>query len=307
MPARFVPHALLLLMIALWGGSFAVAKHALTWLSPFAVVAGRFWLALLCLLPLVLRRGAPGDLRAALVPGAITGTALAGGYLMQTAGLAQTSASTGGFVAGSIPLLAALGGWWFLGGRLGPAGAAGLALGFLGMGCLVWPGGAAGARADTSLGIGLQVGSSVSYAAHILLLSHFGRRAPAAAFTFWQVLLTAVVASAGLWITGPVLRAGAPPAGVVLFADLLYLGPIATALGIAVQARVQPAIPAMHVPLLFATQPLFAALAGWSLLGDRLGALQVLGGALIVAGIVVASRDPVPEPPVLAPGRPLRT
>jgi drug/metabolite transporter (DMT)-like permease len=47
----------------------------------------------------------------------------------------------------------------------------------------------------------------------------------------------------------------------------------------------------MHVALLFALQPLFAALAGWALQGDRLGAVQWFGGALIVAGVIVTSLD----------------
>lgn len=57
------------------------------------------------------------------------------------------------------------------------------------------------------------------------------------------------------------------------------------------QSIVQPKIAPMHVALLFATQPLFAALAGWSMLGDAMGAMQLVGGATIVVGIVVTAFD----------------
>jgi drug/metabolite transporter (DMT)-like permease len=45
------------------------------------------------------------------------------------------------------------------------------------------------------------------------------------------------------------------------------------------------------VPLLFAMQPLFAALCGALLQGDRLGVTQFVGGGLIVVGVVVTSFD----------------
>ena len=45
-----------------------------------------------------------------------------------------------------------------------------------------------------------------------------------------------------------------------------------------------------HVALMFATQPLFAALDEALALGDRLGGQQLLGGLMLVAGVVVAAR-----------------
>ena len=57
------------------------------------------------------------------------------------------------------------------------------------------------------------------------------------------------------------------------------------------QARIQHRIPPQHLALLFALQPLFAALAGWMLQGDHLGSLQWTGGGLIGAGVVVAALD----------------
>lgn len=292
--ARYTPHALLLLMIAIWGISYAVVKDALGSLAPFAILAVRFWLAVLCLLPFLLGRGQRANLRRAAAPGLITGVALAVGYMLQTVGMRETTASMGGFLAGLIPLLVALGGFLLFHARLRRLGWLGLTLGFAGMACLVWPTAApTGAAVDTPRGIALQVGSSVSYAAHVLLLSRLGRRAPALAFCFWQLAFTAVVASIALAVDGQVGAgvASTPVVTVGLLRDVLYLGALSTALGIAVQARVQPQIPPMHVALLFATQPLFAALAGWLFLGDAMGGAQWAGGALIVAGIVVTSCD----------------
>ncbi|MCA8950655.1 MAG: hypothetical protein KDE27_14230 [Planctomycetes bacterium] len=68
-------------MIAIWGGSYAVVKTALDSLPPFAIVALRFALAVLCLLPL-LGRGCLGELRRTARPGVIAGSALACGYCL---------------------------------------------------------------------------------------------------------------------------------------------------------------------------------------------------------------------------------
>jgi drug/metabolite transporter (DMT)-like permease len=76
-----------------------------------------------------------------------------------------------------------------------------------------------------------------------------------------------------------------------LLATLAYLGILSTAVAIGIQAKVQHRIPPAHVALLFTLQPLFAALCGWLALGDHLGAMQLLGGGLIVLGVVVTSLD----------------
>jgi drug/metabolite transporter (DMT)-like permease len=293
--ARYTPHALLLLMIAIWGVSYVVVKDALALCPPLPIVAARFWLAVLCVLPFALRAGRAA-LWAALWPGCITGAALALGYLLQTFGIQETSASMGGFLAGLIPLLVALGGLLVFGARLGVLGFVGLVMGFAGMGFLIWPTETAGSdNSDTPRGIALQIGSSVSYAAHVLLLSRLGKHAAPLPFCLWQLLVTALAGTLGLLGAGGLSAddGDAPAASLRLVLDLVYLGALATALGIAVQARVQPQIPPMQVALLFATQPLFAALAGFALQGDQLGCVHVAGGALIVAGIVITSCDRV--------------
>lgn len=290
--ARFAPHALLLLMIVIWGGSFVAAKAALDSLAPFTIVAARFWIAVACLLPFVLRRGAGTELRAVFRPGAVTGVALAIGYLLQFVGMNETSASMGGFLAGLIPLLVALGGWIVFRSRLGRIGLIGFALGIAGMLLLVWPAGDAGdGPRDTPRGMLLQVASSIAYAVHILLVSRLGRSLPSMAYCFVQLLVVALAATVAAGIDGRFAKASSFDWTTMLVVEVAYLGLMATALGIAVQSVVQPKIPPMHLALLFATQPMFAAIAGWALLGDTMGAMRLAGGATIIAGIIVTTFD----------------
>jgi drug/metabolite transporter (DMT)-like permease len=292
---RYAPHLVLTVLIAIWGGSFAVVKIALGSMSPSALVAVRFWVAVACMLPLF-RGSVVRDLPKAMRPGLTAGVALAAGYLLQTEGMQETSASMGGFLVGLIVLIVAVGGWAFLGGRLGQRSLAGLALGIVGMGFLCWPDQTAAVPQDTPRGILLQVASSVSYAAHILLLSHFGRTTPAVAFCFWQLVLTAVAATGATLYHGTFAAAGRAAVEWTpgLLGAIAYLGVLATALGIVLQGKVQHRIAPTTVALLFALEPLFAALVAWAALDDRMGALQLIGGITIVVGVVVTGLDRQP-------------
>lgn len=294
-PRSLAPHAWLLAMNALWGASYSVVKATLATLAPFGLITTRFWLAVMCMLPFVLGEKGRRDLRTACGPGLITGTVLAIGYTLQTLGMAETSASTGGFLSGLIVLLVAVGGWLVFGERLGGAALAGLAMGVAGIVLLCWPGAATtGGPVDTPRGIALQVGASTSYAMHVLLLSHLGKNAPALAFSFWQLVVVAAAGTLAVTVDGNFLQpqfADATPWTATLTLYVFYLGALATALGIAVQSQVQHRIRPTHVAMLFATQPLFAAVVAWAWLGDRMGVVQLLGGGLIVAGVVVAGRQ----------------
>jgi drug/metabolite transporter (DMT)-like permease len=157
---------------------------------------------------------------------------------------------------------------------------------------LCWPSGEVGGPPDTTRGIVLQIVSSTSYAGHILLLSRYGKGAPAVPFCLWQLVVVAVAATVMALLPGGGAEQLADAVWTpALLGAIAYLGVLATALGIGVQSKVQHRIPPNHLALLFALQPLFAALIGWLVMSDRLGAAQLAGGMVIVAGVVVSSRE----------------
>ena len=298
------PQFALLAMIAIWGASFAAIKTALDAKVPkFVLIAGRFWLALPCLLPFLPAAGRRASLAATWRPGVLTGLALLCGYGLQTFGMDETTTSVGGFMTGLIVLLVALGARVVFGERLRAPTLTGLALGCLGLGLLCLGATAGDDGTNTLRGIALQIGSSTSFAAHVLLISRLSPRGHELAFASWQLLVVAVGATL-LALSGADAAAAATDAPAMAASSggaaywrqpqvwlcLLYLGVLATGLGIGVQSRVQPRIRASQVAVLFATQPAFAALAGLALHGDRLGPLEWLGGALIAGGVLVASR-----------------
>ncbi len=285
------PQLQLLSMIAVWGISYAAVKTTLDrGVPPFVLLGARFWLAVACLLPRARWQGGAA-LRSEWRRGALTGLALLVGYALQTLGMQQTTASLAGFLSGLITLFVAVGAV-LLGERLRAPTVIGLALGVVGLGLLCFGGDdgavAGAARANTPFGILLQVGSSGSYALHILLLSRLSRPGRETSFCWWQLATVAIGVTMMVPLhrgLGAVATYGGDP---VVLGCIAFLGIGALAVGITVQSRVQPRIPASKVAVLFATQPGFAALGGAVFLGDRLSATEWLGGGLIAVGVLVA-------------------
>jgi drug/metabolite transporter (DMT)-like permease len=83
----------------------------------------------------------------------------------------------------------------------------------------------------------------------------------------------------------------APPQGV-LFAIVLT-GLVASAGAFYVQTTVQQRIPAARAAIILTTEPLFAALFGYWLAGDRLSAIQLAGAALILSALFIGEVLPV--------------
>lgn len=304
----FVPHALLTTLIMIWAGSFVVSKVAMATVTPFALVSSRFILGALCVLPFFLRTTA-AQRKGTLGPGLLAGFVLAVPYFLQMYGVRETTASMGGFVTGLIVLLVAVGGHLFFGSRIGKLAIIGLLFGLTGVIVLCLTGDPTPpsdpalqdqvVQRNTLRGILLQIGSAIGFAAHILLLSHYGKKLAVAPFTFWQLAFTGLVAIVGTTLVSGISVDDNPVEWTPsLLWALFYLGVLATGVAIGVQASVQHKIPPTHVALLFALQPLFAAIAGWLFQDDQLEPMQWVGGALIVTGVVIASRDRQPGSPV---------
>ena len=236
--------------------------------------------------------------QAVILGGLIAGLGGAWFSMESQSGFEDNMTNAAGFIAlaamifGKWTPWGAFGGALFFGARLGRSTLLALVIGVSGIVTLCVAGDADDGNQTNSLrGVLLQVGSAVGFAAHILLLSHYGGKLATAPFTFWQLAFTGAVAGVGTLFSGVSIDGEPVEWTSDLLLALFYLGVLATGLAIGVQAKVQPRIKPTHVALLFALQPLFGALAGWLFLDDRLGATQWIGGGMIVSAVVLAARD----------------
>src|ERR671930_888126 len=100
----------------------------------------------------------------------------------------------------------------------------------------------------------------------------------ALAFTFVEMS----AAAAGLLVVAVAHGDAGAPRGWTVWGALLVTGIFASALGFLVQTWAQRRTSATRTALVFAMEPVFAALFGYTLAGDRLGAFGWGGGVAIM-------------------------
>lgn len=275
--ARWKADAALLLNTLIWGATFVLVQQALADVSTLLFLALRFALAG-AVLALVARKllRSPHLLRASLLVGA----SLFAGYALQTWGLLFTTPSKSAFITGFsvvlVPILSAavyrrVAGWGAVLGVL--AAIAGLYL-------LTAP----TAASRINRGDLLTLGCALAFAVHIMLIGHYSRLLPARALAAGQVLTACALASLSAPWAEPVRFRPSTP----LFAALLVTALLATALAFLIQTWAQKSTTPTHTALIFSTEPLFASLTSWIVVGESLSARGWLGGALILAGILTA-------------------
>jgi len=260
----------------IWGSTFVVVKGALRDASPLPFISIRFTLAGV-LLFLVLRGGWMRF--AALAHGIVLGIFLFAGYLFQTSGLLYTTPSKSAFITGFavilVPFFQTLHGF-----RLRKATVVGALLGLLGIYFLVLP---SGMRA-VNRGDLLTLVGATSFAVHIVLVGSYTRRFSYRHLVPVQILTVGLLA-ASAW---PLGFGGRLNWTLALVGAILVTAVLATGFAFSVQNWAQQFTPPAHTALIFALEPVFAALSSRLVMGERLGGKIFLGSALILGGMIVS-------------------
>ena len=275
---------------AVWGLTFTMVQDAVERLPVTAFLAYRFLPAAL-VVALVFRADLRRLDRQGWTAGLVMGLFLTAGYLFQTFGLQETSASNAGFITGLFVVLTPLLGALVLGQRAGRT--VWLAAGAAAIGLLLLSG--AGARLRLG-GDGLVLLCALAFSAHILATDRGVARYPVGALVAVQL---GACGLACLAIAGAAGELEAPRGGEV-WSALVVTAFVASALGFLTQTYAQRHADPARTALILASEPAFAGLFGYLLAGDRLGAVEWAGAAIIVAAIVAV--DAVPR---LRPPRPL--
>ncbi|MGH7644872.1 MAG: DMT family transporter [Gemmatimonadales bacterium] len=268
---------LLIAACAIWGASFPVVKAALGSASPLAFVAVRFALATLVLAPGAgLRALRPGP---ELAGGLLLGVLLGVGFATQAVGLVTTTPSRSAFIIAISSIIAPFVATAVAREPLRAPTAGALALATAGLYLLTAPDAGGLNRGDL-----WTVATALVFGVQIVAVRELGRRYSPDRLVWLQIATTAVaVAIAAALLERPHIR-WAP--GVV--AALTYTGVVATAVALRWQMHAQRHMSSARAALLFCFEPVFAAMAAWLWLGERLSVAQWTGGALILAGMVAA-------------------
>jgi drug/metabolite transporter (DMT)-like permease len=281
----------LLVVTAVWGGTFVMVKEALALAEPFTFLAARFVLATLVVLPAVMLNRAKlsaGAVRA----GVLAGCLLAAGYGFQTVGLLFTTASKAAFITGLsvviVPLISAML------SRRPPARptTAGIALATFGLALV-------SLSDDLSIQPGdlLVLGCAVSFALHILVVGRYAARYDTLALTASQIAAT------GLFCSAFALLFESPRAEQIsgILPAAIFTGLFATVAAFYLQTLAQRFTTPTHTALIFSMEPVFGAFFGYLLAGERLGPRPLIGCGMILLGMLVAQLAPEHEQPAHEP------
>ena len=277
----------LIAIAAVWGLTFVMVQDAIELLPTMAFLAYRFIPAAL-IVAVVFWRPLGRLPAAGWRAGLLMGVFLCGGYVFQTLGLEETSASNTGFITGLFVVLTPVLGAVFLRHRIAPVAwvAAGVAM--LGLWLLSGAGGELDLRGD-----GLVLLCAFSLAAHILATASAVKRFDVGALLAVQLGVVGFTSLAIAALAGQLER----PEGATVWSALLVTSLVASALGFFVQSFAQQHAPPARTALILASEPAFAGLFGWLLNDERLTATGWLGAVLIMASIVAVEIVPRLRPP----------
>jgi drug/metabolite transporter (DMT)-like permease len=275
---RFRADLALLGAAVVWGSSFAVQRVAATQVGPFLYTGLRFLLAALALLPLTAERLRRLS-RSELWGGALAGSVVFAGSLLQQVGLELTTAGNAGFITGLyvvlVPLFLALIWRQWPHWSVWPASLLAVAGLFLisGMGRLV-----------LAPGDAWELAGAVFWAFHVIIIARFAPRSDALRLAMVQFL------SCGLLCTGVglVVERGTWQAVTAVWPHIAYAGIVSVGIGFTLQVLGLRKAPAADAAIILSMEGAFAGLFGWLMLGEALSPLQLAGCGLILAGMLLA-------------------
>ena len=271
----------MLLVAVVWGASYLAAKDITTTRTVLAVLVLRF-AVVLPVLAVVARRSLRALTAAQWRGAALLGLILGGIFLLETYGVVHTSATNAGLIISLTMIFTPLAEAAVT--RVRPPRAFLAAAGLCVLGVVLLTQG--GGFTRPSLGDLLMLLAALARTVHVLAMSRIRAVRGADALSLTTVQLGAAVAVFAVLSAG----AGTTPWGTAAgfgareWAGLLFLSVCCTLFAFFVQMWAVRRTSPSRVSLLLGTEPLWAAAAGIALGGERLGALGLAGGALVLVG-----------------------
>ncbi len=271
--------ATLIVITMLWGATFLIVHYAMETASPFFFVGIRFAVAAL-ILCLVFSRSLVGITRYDIIAGFSIGLCIAIGYSFQTWGMKTISSSQSAFMTAMYVPLVPLLQWLFLKRPPRLMSWCGIILAFVGLLLL------AGKNGDTGSGLALgevvTLLSTLAIAGEIILISGFAGKVNTQRVTILQLAAASLFSFLFMIPAGETVTHFSPSvlysaAGLGLMSAIIQL----------TMNWAQQSVSPTRATVIYAGEPVWAGIAG-RIAGEVMPALALLGGALIVAGVLVS-------------------
>ena len=270
--------AILILITMFWGGTFLAVQYAVTQSGPFFFVGLRFATAALAV-ALISLKTLRGLTLTELKAGLAIGVAIAMGYSLQTWGLQTIPSSKSAFITAMYVPLVPLLQWLCLRRMPGMMSCIGIVLAFIGLILLAGP-------EDNLLALGpgelITLVGAVAIAAEIILISAWAGKVDVKRVTVVQLATASLVAFLTMIPAGE----SVPPMSAGLWMVVLGLGIFSAIIQVTMNWA-QRSVSPTRATVIYTGEPVWAGIFG-RLAGERLPLLALLGGAFIIAGVLVS-------------------
>ncbi|SMF24229.1 DMT family transporter [Desulfovibrio gilichinskyi] len=282
---------LLLITAMIWGAAFVAQRVGMDFVGPLTFNAVRFALGAVALLPLIHRldreKKKDGtykklDIKQFFIGGIIAGSALFLGATLQQWGLVYTTAGNAGFITGLYVVFVPIMGLFFK-QKTGVPTWVGAVLAVVGMYLL-------SVNEGFSIGLGdlLVLVSAVFWAGHVIVISLLSSKIDPVKFASGQFAVCSIFSFIGAFILEDMSFSGIYACAIpILYGGLMSVG-VAYTLQVIAQQDAKPA----HAAIILSLESVFAALAGWLLLGETLTTQGLFGCGLMLCGMLLSQLRP---------------
>jgi len=280
--------SLLMLTAIIWGSAFVAQRVGMNYVGPLTFNGVRFALGAMVLLPLVRWRNkyprSEGSTHRislawqALWGGGLAGLILFSGATLQQVGLVYTTAGKAGFITGLYVIVVPLMGL-FLGHWPGWGGWVGACLATIGLYLLsvteAW---------TFAPGDFWELFGAFFWAAHVLVLSWLSPRMDRIKLACTQYVVCSILSLLGAYFTETITLDGIM--GAII--PILYGGVLSVGIAYTLQVIAQRHTPPTHAAIILSLEAVFAAMAGWLILGEMLSLRGLIGCIFMFAGMLSA-------------------
>jgi drug/metabolite transporter (DMT)-like permease len=266
----------LLLLSFFWGITFPLVKIALSFCSPFLFLTIRFALGTLIIWVVYSKKISLID-KANLKSGIILGILLFLGFAFQTVGLKYTAASKSAFITGlfviMVPPLSVL----IVKEKPKVFSLIGVVLAISGLWLMTRPKGS-----EFNFGDLLTLFCAISFSFHVIYVQIYTIKFQFEKLVFVQLLTTTILCIPSMFLFERIKFVY----NLNLLSAILVTAVFATALGIAIQNRMQKDTTATKASVIYTMEPVFAGVFSYLILGEILGAIGMVGAFLILSGML---------------------
>ncbi|PEL51724.1 EamA family transporter [Bacillus toyonensis] len=276
----------LLFVSFIWGATFVVVQNAMSFVGPFTFNGLRFLFAGIILLFVQMifsQKTSKQDIKQSSFAGLIVGFFLCVGYLLQTFGLLYTTSSKAGFLTGLSIVMVPILSFIFLKQKATIFVILGITVATAGLYLLT-----AADSFQFNIGDILVLGCAIAFAAHILINGFYSKKISPLLLSTSQVLTVGIFSSIcaflfedwenlfsiSLWTNHSFLFA--------LFLTSLF----ATSIAFFIQTSAQKHTSPTRVAIIFAMEPVFAALTGVLVANEQLSMSAIFGCLCIFLGMI---------------------